>query len=84
MSKLIMLAMKDTKVGIYLQPFAAVRVSSAVRDIGDLVKDPQGSLPWQRHPEDFDLYQVGTFDDDTGEIEKETPSFIVHLTTLKG
>lgn len=46
----------------------------AIRNFSILVNDPSLSVSY--NPDDFDLYKVGTFDSDSGELCPCVPSFI--------
>lgn len=81
--KMQILAMRDVKVGMYMQPFAALNVPSASRDLTDALTTDQKHLPWQKHPEDFELYQTGVFDDETGlTTGLAQPQFLFVLANL--
>lgn len=56
----------DNKVGTFSQPFFAVHVQVAVRSIIAVAHDLDTTIG--RHPADYALYQVGEFDDQTGEL----------------
>jgi len=63
----------DAKAHAFLPPFILPRVEMAKRVFGDCVnsKDHQFS----QHPEDYTLFHMGNFDDETGEIHpKSTPT----------
>lgn len=59
-------AIIDKAASAFFNPFVARKTAEAHRSFGDTVKDPQGNL--SKHPEHFDLYQIGTFDPVSGEI----------------
>lgn len=62
----------DTQSKVFATPFYQATVGEAVRAFGDAVNDPQmGSL--HKHPEDFLLFEVGTFDDNSGLLEATIP-----------
>lgn len=66
MSKLY--AIKDNTIGfetVYCMPNNA----AAIRNFGDIVRNDKSR--YNAHPEDYDLYCVGEFDDNTGEIKPE-------------
>lgn len=51
------------------QPVGCVRAKGeAIRYFQDQINDEQRGGPLYKHPDDFDLYIVGTFDDATGTI----------------
>lgn len=62
-----MYAVNDEKAKAFFNPFVARQKAEAHRSFGDSIKDPAGNLG--KHPGDFALYQLGTFDPVTGEIE---------------
>lgn len=69
----------DTKVGSFAQPFFSPTTASAMRAFLDAATDPNTQL--SKHPADFHLYHIGTFDDETGFIETIKP---VSLCTAAG
>lgn len=50
----------------YMRPWVALSTGQAIRIFEDEVQNPQSELA--RHPEDYSLFKVGTFNDATGEI----------------
>lgn len=62
--KLDMFSILDGKSGIYNQPFPAVSRGVALRMFTDLVNDPKS--PIGRHPEDYTICELGSFEDSTG------------------
>lgn len=72
-------AIKDLKMnfgGVFVAPNRA----AAIRLFADTV-NRQGSMLYE-HSEDFDLYDIGEFDEDTGTIESKV-MFIEHASNLK-
>lgn len=65
----------DLKAQVHSQPFFAVNSAVAVRNFETAVNDQ--STVFSKHPSDFVLYQVGTFDDDVGDVSPTQPH--VHL-----
>lgn len=64
MSELLLFSLYDDKVGAYSTPFFFSHRGQAVRAATDLANDPS-TIPG-KHPEDFTLYCLGTFNDETG------------------
>lgn len=56
---------RDVKAKAFLQPFFSVTVDSAIRAFGDAVKD---NAQFAKHPEDYILYELATFDDVAGDF----------------
>lgn len=53
----------DKKAEAYMPPFMMQTKGQAMRSFVDLVKDPQSSV--NKHPGDFELYEIGEFDDNS-------------------
>lgn len=60
----------DGKAQAYIQPFFLPTVGMAVRTFTDCVTDPGHAFG--KHPEDYTLFEIGEFDDHSGEIEPHT------------
>jgi hypothetical protein len=56
----------DTASGIYDRPFVMQSDGQALRAFGDIAVDAEH--PIGKHPEDFSLFRLGTFNDNTGEL----------------
>jgi len=61
----------DSKALAYLPPFFMHNKNMAIRSFQDAVQDDGSSF--HRHPEDYSLWELGEFDDNTGEIIYHTP-----------
>lgn len=64
-------SLHDMKALQYHPPFFQSTDASAVRALRDLVNDMNTTVG--RHPSDFKLYCVGTYDDETGRFEPVYP-----------
>lgn len=74
---LLAFSVLDEKSGAFGHPFFVSAVGIATRMFGDWVN--RKDTPLNGHPEDYRLYQIGTFDDSTAElVAKSTPSFVGH------
>lgn len=67
-------AIKDAKIGAFSQPYYSHTHGSALRAFSDHVNDAN-SQPY-KHPEDYTLWHLGTFDDNTGQLEAANPNQI--------
>lgn len=68
-------AVQDSKAGIFMQPFPSVNELVALRGFADAAKNKETNVG--KHPEDFNLYMLGTFDDTTGRFENlNTPKML--------
>ncbi len=62
----------DSKAEIFNTPFFYPQTSQARRAFGDLVNDSKTAI--SLHPEDYTLFEVAEFDDQTGIVTPhETP-----------
>lgn len=64
--KMKVFSIRDSKGEMYNTPFYKLNDRDATFDFKRLVNDKQ-SLPGQ-YPKDYDLYALGTFDDQTGKF----------------
>lgn len=62
---------RDGKAVAFLQPFFSSANGSAIRAFSDAVND--GKSPISTHPEDYVLYELGSFDDNSGELIPLSP-----------
>lgn len=60
-------AIYDSKTKIFGTPFFSINNATAIRTFTDAANDAQTNI--NRHPEDFSLHHIGTFDAETGEIK---------------
>lgn len=65
---LLILSVRDRTADAFGQPFYTASRGGAIRSFADEVNrlDPQNML--SKHPEDFDLFELGTFDDNTAQF----------------
>lgn len=78
--KLKIYSIKDTKIG-YMQPFYQNNEAVAVRSLANAVNSPQLNNINQ-NLEDMELWQLGAFDDQTGEMTSEI-KFVIKAIDLK-
>lgn len=55
----------DSKAAVYSRPFFAQARGIALRTFGDISNDPEH--PIGKHPEDYTLFEIGSYDDITGD-----------------
>lgn len=66
----ILVAIRDRAIDAF-QPIFNVRATGeAIRAFQDALNKPDN--PMNTHADDYDLYSLGTFDDDTGQITVHT------------
>lgn len=64
-------AVRDSKAVAFMQPFFSGANGAAIRAFADAAND--GKSPIAMHPEDYNLYELGDFDDNSGEFTSLTP-----------
>lgn len=76
MSLQFIVAVRDSKMPVYMRPFTVPHKGAAIRGFMDAVNTPSDE-PIYKHYRDFDLCLLGTFDEDTGEIAPLLPSPVI-------
>lgn len=61
----------DVKTQAYMTPFFSATPGSAIRSFTDAAVNPDSIVA--AHPEDFHLYEIGEFNDQTGELGSHEP-----------
>lgn len=65
--KLAMVAVKDKKTGLFDPPFLVRHPNEAVREFQLITKKTE--TKFGQHPEDFDLYHLADYNEDSGDFE---------------
>lgn len=82
MQTLTMYSIRDAKAGIYMLPFFKKTEPEAIREFARLTKDQNSMI--SVFPEDYDLYHVGEYPDQTGvPVPLETPRHIAKAIQFK-
>jgi len=58
------MSVRDITVDAFMPPFVVTHVGAARRDFGDAINSPDHKF--SRHPECYEMYHLGMFDDATG------------------
>lgn len=67
--RLMLFAVRDVRANCYMNPFAVDSIGRAMRSFEDEVNRPAEDNPLYKHPGDFELWQLGTFDTQSGEVD---------------
>lgn len=67
--KIYLYAIKDRQMNAFMAPIALPTTGVAIRMLRDQVNDTNNAL--FKHPSDYSLWQLGHYDDATGEITNE-------------
>lgn len=65
--RMLVCSVFDSALGSYANPFAVPTAAFAERSFHDEVNNAKS--PMYVHPDDFSLYMIGHFDQDTGRLE---------------
>lgn len=74
-------AVFDRKAEIYSQPFLEIKDGTAIRAIQDIVINNKDHA-FAKHPSDFSLHRLGSFDENSGEITGQKPTKLIEIETL--
>ncbi len=75
-----MYTVRDRKALGYLPPFLAANGITAKRLLIDSARD-NGTLLGM-HPDDFELYEIGEFDEQSGEVNPDSHEFLGKLSDI--
>lgn len=64
--KMVICSIRDSAADAYGRPFFLPSVGVAIRSFTDEVNRPAEDNQIYQHPEDFDLFELGEFDDVSG------------------
>jgi len=74
---LFVVCVKDRAAEVFNRPFFVPHRNVAIRDFTDEVNRAAVDNQLNKHPDDFDLYLLGEFNDNTGEFSISTPQVLV-------
>lgn len=75
--KKVILCVKDTAARVFGTPFVVQAAAQGVRGLRDEVNSSEAKSDLARHPDDFELYEIGSFDEDSGLIEATPEPILV-------
>lgn len=71
------MSVRDRAANIYGQPFFVASTGVAIRGFRDEINRQADGNMLYAHPEDFDLFSLGEFDDNSGEFIVESPQQVM-------
>ena len=74
---LFVVSVKDRAADVFNRPFFVPHRNVAIRDFTDEVNRVAGDNQLNKHPDDFDLYLLGEFDDARGAFVNNDPQVLV-------
>lgn len=81
--KLGIYAIRDIKTSSYGNPMFQPTDGSMIRDFSDAVNSKQEKNHLNDHSDDFELFKLGEYETDTGEITTHAPKSLITATQLK-
>lgn len=79
---LTVFSIRDNKTSSFGKPFLDVHVGNVFRGIKAEIQ--RGEAFFAGYPDDFDLYQLCTFDDNSGKfVDMKEPTFVKNLGDFK-
>lgn len=80
--KKVICSVHDMCANMWTDPFFAVNTASAIRGFTDHVNGSNGDM--SNHPEHFNLFKIGEFDDNKGLIDNlDEPVCLVRAIDIK-
>lgn len=75
-------SIRDSKSEVFHTPFFQKTHGEAERSFKKLTNDPSTDV--NKYPEDFDLYYIGEYDDNTGKwTPEDSPKHIIKAVQIK-
>lgn len=71
MAKLGAYCVRDAKADAFMRPFFAPTAGFAIRTFSEWAND--GESPVSKHPEDYMLFAIGSYEEETGKLEGAQP-----------
>lgn len=79
-----LVSVEDSAAGAFGRPIFAQSSGAAIRSFSDEVNRSNDENVMFHHPEDFSLYDLGTFDDESGRFNvHEQPILLVTASQVK-
>lgn len=74
--KYLIVAVRDRAADVFAQPMFVATKGSAIRSFADEINSKNDNSMLAKHPEDFDLYFLGSYTDTEGSFEVNRPEMI--------
>ncbi len=72
-------SIKDAKANVFSAPFFSINDQVALRSFEQAKNDSNTTI--HKNPEDFSLYRLSTFDDQSGELHPEKQPYFLATAT---
>lgn len=81
MATLRVCVVKDRALDLFGRPFFVPSMGVAERSFKDEVNNKEGEM--YKHPEDYDLYSLGVYHEETGAFECEPPKLLMRAQDVQ-
>lgn len=81
--KLVVCSVFDNKLGAYARPMFTPSRGVAIRSFQDELQRQADDNIMAKHPDDFSLHCLGTFDDENGQFEQSGVEILVSGSVAK-
>lgn len=75
--QLLIFAVKDRATDSFAQPMFLQTRNQAIRLFIDEVNRPAQDNPLNKHPDDYDIYEIGSYDQETAIITPRTAEIVM-------
>lgn len=75
--KMTIFCVKDRATDAFGTPMFMLATGQATRSFSDEINRKEAGNQLNMHPDDFDLYELGWFDSDSGEFQTYAPQLVV-------
>lgn len=83
MPKMVICSVWDSAIGSYGRPFFVPSRGVAMRSFQDEVRRKADDNPMNAHPEDFELFYLAEFDDQTGLFAEQLQQSLLRAVDVK-
>lgn len=81
--KLHIYCVRDTAIAQYGNPMFLVARGQAIRSFTDEVNRASDDNQMYKHPDDFELYELGEYDSTEAKFETKTPELVIRGKDIK-
>lgn len=80
--KKVVIAIKDTAAEVFSQPLALPNLTVFKRELTDAFRSKNINENWLNWPEQYQVWTVGIFDDETGVISETVPQYCFNMSEV--
>lgn len=81
--EMIVVSVKDSAANAFMRPFFVPSTAVAIRSFTDEINRKSEDNPMYAHSEDYELYDLGEFNEDDGSFDTHMPILLVRGKDVK-